>query len=194
MCAVLVLTSVLVAAPAAAQSKPIDLTPKPIDLTVGYQSRASCFDCGPTGGFSAEVGRSIAPRWNWVGAFDTSHQRLDDKHVSWLTFFGGGARWNPRVSANGVKPFAQVLVGATRRTVDVDDFGSLSAVKFAVGLDGGVVVPLNQNTSLVGELGLRRIQTAVGTNITPRMVIGVRRSVGTNRALSNGSRDPGTCP
>lgn len=170
-CALLVLTSLLVAAPAAAQSKPID-------LTIGYQSRVSCFDCGPTGGFSAELDRSIAPRWNWVGAFDTSHQRLDGTHVSSLTFFGGGARWNPRVSANRVKPFAQVLVGATRRTVDVDDFGSLSEVKFAVGLDGGVVLPLNQSASLVGELGLRRIQTPLRTNITPRMVIGVRWSVG----------------
>jgi hypothetical protein len=53
---------------------------------------------------------------------------------------------------------------------------------------------LNQYTSLVGELGLRRIQTAVGTNITPRMVIGVRRSVGTNSTLSSGLRDPGTRP
>jgi hypothetical protein len=178
-CAVLVLTSILVATPAAAQSKPIDLTSKPIDLTLGYESRASCFDCGSTGGFSAEIGRSIAPRWNWIGAFDTLHQQLDDKHVSSLTFFGGGARWTPRGSANGLKPFAQVLVGATRRTVDVDDFGSLSEVKFAVGLDGGVVVPLNQYTSLVGELGLRRIRTPVGTNITPRTVIGIRCSVGT---------------
>jgi hypothetical protein len=153
-----------------------------VDVTVGYQFLHSpCADCDARRSIPTDVAGRLTPIFEWVGTFEGAPKRIADTQPSTLTFFGGGARWNSRVSAKGVKPFAQVLVGA-RRTVDVDDFGSLPQLKFALGVDGGVVLPLMPRASVVGEFGIRRIASSPGTRITPRMVVGLRWRLGSERS------------
>ena len=149
-----------------------------VDVTFGYRLlRSPSADCDALGGIATDVAGRFTPVFDWVGAVEAAPKRLADTQSSTLTFFGGGARWNSPVSAKGVKPFAQVLVGA-RRTIDVDDFGSLPQLKFSVGFDGGVVLPLLPRANVVGEFGIRRISSSLGTRITPRMVVGLRCRVG----------------
>lgn len=174
LCCVLAL--VAIATPVAAQDRAID-------VTAAYQfQRVSCSDCADAtnvpAGFSLDVSGSLIPMAGWVAQFDVSRKSSDGDATNSFTTFGVGGRWSG--SSSGTTPFVQALVGLSRNKLEVGTFSS-SDTHLMVEVDGGVAVAVSsdRNTSIVGQIGYRRVAQDLtsGLNIL-RIVVGVRVKLG----------------
>ncbi len=169
---------VVAAVPAAAQDEGID-------AAVAYQfQRVSCSDCGNAtnfpAGFSLDAAGPLGSLWSWVGQIDWS-RKSESNVTTTLSSFAGGVRWSSR-QPSGAIPFVQVLIGATRDKGSVEVGNTTithSTTNFEFEVDGGAAYPITSDnkTSVVGELGYRRIAQDPGLN-NVRLVAGVRFNLG----------------
>jgi hypothetical protein len=170
---------VAAAAPVAAQDQGLD-------VTVAYQfQRVSCSDCGdainaPLGFSLDAAGPLLSSLWSWVGQIDWSRKSESNVTETFSTF-AAGVRWSSR-QPSGAIPFLQVLLGATRDKGSVDVGNTTvttSNTNFQFEVDGGAAFPISSDnkTSLVGQLGYRRVTQDPGLN-NFRVVAGVRFNLG----------------
>jgi hypothetical protein len=138
-------------------------------------------------GLNVDAAVPVGSRLSIVGQVDWSRKSESETFVGTsveatlsATTYGGGVRWTGR--APSVAPYIDVLFGATHFSgngnvagVEVLSDSSTDAM-FQVG--GGVAVPLDGATSVIGQFDYRRIFTDdEGTN-SIRFVAGIRFGFG----------------
>src|SRR6478672_11031529 len=109
-----IVLSLTVVVPAAAQDDGID-------FTMAYQSQqVNCVGCSVMKfprGLDVDLAGKVTEMWSLVAQFDWSRKSFSTTENEHFTSFGGGVRWNTPVFV--VTPFAQVVMGVTRDTVNL---------------------------------------------------------------------------
>lgn len=169
------LTLVGMAAPASAQDAP------KVDLGLGYQWLHAPEQAYPFG-FNVDLSGALTGDLRWVAEVGWSKDSEGsdafgvDASLSALAI-GGGVRWAP--PAKAYKPYAQVLVGVHRDSVNVDTtvFGNLvdgSESNFMLQPGVGATFPVGAKWGLFGQADWRRIFYDGNGENDFRLVVGAR--------------------
>jgi hypothetical protein len=131
----------------------------------GYQLAKVPDETLPVGGSIGVVGQ-WTPTWSIVGeiaAARESHDLAGLEAEFTILDVGGGLRWTPQLSGARFTPFVQILVGAVRRTIDVDAENLTPEIRDALE-ELGLGVPIDQSeTDFMFQPGV-----GVGYRVTGR--------------------------
>jgi hypothetical protein len=146
----------LIAIPASAQEAPA------VDLGIGYQWLHAPDQAYPLG-FNLDVSGNLTDNLRWVGELGWSRDSEGDDDFGvdgslTATSFAAGVRWAPAAAA--YHPYAQVLLGAQRDSINVDSsiagFDD-SDTNFILQPGVGVTVPAGANWGVFGQADWRRV-------------------------------------
>jgi hypothetical protein len=159
------LACVAMAAPASAQEA------SKVDVGVGYQWLHAPDQSYPFG-LNFDASGALVNDFRWVGEVswsrDSESEGALDATLTAVSY-GAGVRWAPAVAA--YQPYAQVILGAHRDSLDVLDF---SETNFMLQPGVGVTVPVGSKWGVFGQVDWRRVfYEDDGTNDF-RLVVGAR--------------------
>lgn len=144
----------------------------PWSVSAGYQA-LHLPDTWAGAGVNFDVAFDRTEALSFVGEFGIAHDGDDESEIEPHSFnifnIGGGARWSQRGLA--VVPFVQVLAGIQLSSSDSDD-----DTAFMLQPGGGVVVPLNDQWGVSGQLDYRPVFYREEVVQEFRFVAGVRWS------------------